>query len=203
MQLSSNIIWTTFKDKRRIVSHPNYIFGVSANSFIWESIDAKHLVFKKGKNLNLKSTKKYSQCSYENCPNITTKVLMDWGSVPTAVQRKVCRRSLKNPQVGFVMKHTIFTITEEKRTDTENSWTKNSQLLTFLFVFLLPDHPKNQYLSSAGPQILFQAGDGASPADQFPHYSLSLGNMSFTIQSDRYLCHHLSKNSGEFQWCIL
>lgn len=39
---------------------------------------------------------------------------------------------------------------------------------------------QNQCLSSAGQQNLFQPGDDATPADQFP---LLQGVMSFTIQS--------------------
>lgn len=42
---------------------------------------------------------------------------------------------------------------------------------------------QNQCLSSAGQQNLFQPGDGATPADQFPHFPLLQGIMSFTIQS--------------------
>lgn len=33
----------------------------------------------------------------------------------TAVQRRVHRQSLKNPKMGFGMKHTIFTITEGQK----------------------------------------------------------------------------------------
>lgn len=94
------MIWTTFKGKSRVVSIPVTNFGsqltaLFVNVRMQNSFQERKKMHKEVQN----------QCPHEKCRYIATKVSMDWGSVLNWVWKRAQRQSLKNPKMGFVIKH--------------------------------------------------------------------------------------------------